>query len=269
MQVRISAPAITSNTAAVNDISNLDYSQLQVITDLCSIIQNPCHPCIGLCVDNQGQLRGTYNAEHELKYVDGGISLEDILQKHPGDLGLKERYDLSITLISSLLQLSHTPWLQESWNKSDIVFFRAHNGGSKAKLGVDVKHPYLTREHQQTTPLIHRSIDEVTDSSRILALGIMLLEICSGLPIEHHLKDEDRGCNDQYTEISHLQAVHRLLQEHENDFSWAFSEAISYCLQCFMKPRASLSDHVFSKTIENNVLAPLENERTTLLYGPA
>jgi hypothetical protein len=190
--------------------------------------------------------------------------------KKPGTLNQQERYNLSITLTSSLLQLSHTPWLQGTWNKADIIFLRAKDGCPMSGIAVDIKHPYLTREYKQTTTLVRRSSDEPNDSSKVVALGVMLLEICYGLPIEEILRPEDLGPNNRPTEISYLQAARRWLmgKEGTGEFSFAFVKAIRYCLQCFMDPCASLSNQAFSKTIEEHVLAPLEKEMNMLLFGP-
>ena len=97
----------------------------------------------------------------------------------------------------------------------------------------------------------------------------MLLEICYGLPTENLFRPEDLGPNGEPTEISYLQAAQRCLmkKEFKKGFSFAIVDAISYCLQCFMNPSASLSNQEFSKTIEEHVLAPLENEMNMLLFG--
>ncbi|EXJ78185.1 hypothetical protein A1O3_09346 [Capronia epimyces CBS 606.96] len=98
----------------------------------------------------------------------------------------------------------------------------------------------------------------------------MLLEICYLRPIEELLVPEDLGPNNQPTEISYLQAARRWLMEKKGkgEFSFAFLNAISYCLQCFMNPYASLSNQAFSKTIEERILVPLEDEMNMLLFGP-
>ncbi|KAK6541414.1 hypothetical protein TWF694_007226 [Orbilia ellipsospora] len=270
VQIRTSAPPSVSVTSPPTSLPYSNPSQLQIVTDLCSMLQNPCHPCIGFCLDIDDRLRGAYDAQRSVAYVDGGVSLQEILTTVPGGLSGKEQYDLSLTLASSILQLSHTPWLQESWSKADILFLRAKDQHPGHKVGVDLKHPYLTREHTQATALIRRTTGEPNDSSKILALGIMLLEICSGVPIETLLRPDDLGPNNQPNEISHLQAARRWVMEKQDrgECSYAFIEAISYCLQCFMNPSARLSDLAFSKTIEERVLAPLDTEMNMVLFGP-
>ncbi|KAL9580258.1 MAG: hypothetical protein Q9203_006375 [Teloschistes exilis] len=224
VQVRTSAPPSSSVTTALDPLPYHNPSQLQIVTNLCSILQRPCHPCIGFCLDSEGHLRGAYNAQRSVAYIDGGVTLQDILTKKLGTLSPQERYNLSITLTSSMLQLSHTPWLQETWSKADIIFLKAKDGCTMSGITVDIKHPYLAREHKQTTKLVSQSSGTPNDCSKVVALGIMLLEICYGLPIEELLLPEDLGNDNRPTEILHLQAARRWLisKEGKGEFSFAF-----------------------------------------------
>ncbi|KAF2809248.1 uncharacterized protein BDZ99DRAFT_464025 [Mytilinidion resinicola] len=98
----------------------------------------------------------------------------------------------------------------------------------------------------------------------------MLLEIFFGLPIEDVRKPEDLGPNNQPNEMSDFQAVLRWLREREDAgevSSFAFHSATGYCLKCFVGPSASLKNEYFSKTVEAQILPPLEEEMTSLLYG--
>ncbi|KAK6501617.1 hypothetical protein TWF481_009452 [Arthrobotrys musiformis] len=269
----LAPPNTAIETTIVHSIPALSYndpSQLQIITDICSILQSPCHPCIGFCLDSDGQLRGSYNAQRDIAYSEGETTLCDILAKHPRALGPQERYNLSITLTSSMLQLSNTPWLREGWSKADISFLSAKDGCSMSRPKFDIMRPYLTREHKKIATLARKNSGEPNDSSKVLALGIMLFEISYGIPIEELITPDDLGPNSQPTEISYLQVVRRYImgKEGKGQFSFAFLNAISYCLQCFMNPGATLSDLTFFKTIEEQVLAPLEAEMDMLLFGP-
>jgi hypothetical protein len=247
----------------------VDPSKLQVVTNLCSILQQPCHPWIGFCVDDNGYLRGAYPAhDRSVTYVENGIGLDEILTNRSRSLSKEEVYNLSITLTSSLLQLSHTPWLQQTWHKADIIFLRANDGSA---VTVDVKHPYLTREHKSDPiQLVRHNVFSGNDCSKLLALGTMLLEICGGQPIENLRRPEDLGPNNEPNELSNLGAARRWLleQKRKGDISFAFYSAISHCLKCFVDPTANLENMEFARTIEEQVLAPLEEEQNVLLWGP-
>jgi hypothetical protein len=244
---------------------------LQIITNLCSVLRQPSYPCIGFCLDSDGQLRGSYDAQRNIAYIDGGLSLDDILMKHLGSLTLAEKYTLSITLTSSLLQLSHTPWFgEESCSKADIIFLRAKNTRSSPKQAlVDFQHPYLTREHKpNNTVIVRRQTAPGNDSSKLLALGVILLEIWNSQPIESLRKPEDLGPDNQPNEATNLLALRRWLNEGDRgEISMGVLSAIEYCSKCFMEPNASLQDESFAKTVQEHVLAPLVEE-IELLFGP-
>ncbi|KAF4553332.1 Hypothetical protein D9617_7g030590 [Elsinoe fawcettii] len=248
-----------------------DVEKLQVVTDICSALSTRGHSCVGFCVDEKGCLRGGYDAQREVAYAVRETSLQEILQRQPGTLRHLERYHLAIALTVALLQLSHTSWLKQSWNKASIMFLRARSTQSKFGPAVDVSHPYLVREHELQTALATTSNGAPTDSSKIAALGIMLLEVCEGVPIEAYIEAEDVGPKGQANEMSYMAAARRYLSQDptEGISQYAFGRAIEYCLKCFWEPRASLADPVFAKTLEENVLVPLEQEMNIIRYGPA
>ena len=269
MQFVVSAPSTTSSSTPIANLPYADPSQLQVITNLCSILQQPCHPWIGFCIDDNGYLRGAYPAhDRNVTYVENGIGLDEILANRSRSLGKHEVYNLSITLASSLLQLGRTPWLQQTRHKADIIFLRANDGSA---VTVDVKHPYLAREHKPDhIQLVRHNVFAGNDCSKLLALGTMLLEICCGQPIEDLRRPEDLGPNNEPNELSNLSAARRWLgeQKRKGDISLGFYSAILHCLKCFVDPTANLEKMEFARTIEEQVLAPLEEEQNFLLWGP-
>ncbi|KAG8624537.1 hypothetical protein KVT40_007604 [Elsinoe batatas] len=248
-----------------------DPAKLQVITDICSELQTSRHTCVGFCIADHGHLRGGYDAQRQITYVDEEVTLQQILAKQPGSLRQLERYHLAIALTVALLQLSHTSWLKRSWNKASIVFLRAKQSRPRFGLVADVTHPYLVREHEMQTASTIATAKEATDSSKIAALGIMLLEVCEGVPIEDFIEPADLGPNGQPNEMSYMVAARRYLSQDPTDgiSQYAFGRAIEYCLKCFWEPRASLADPAFAKSVEENVLVPLEQEMNTIKYGPA
>jgi hypothetical protein len=87
------------------------------------------------------------------------------------------------------------------------MFFRAKDRNKLTRITVDMRYSYLTREHQRTTTIMRRNIGELSDSLKVVVLGIILLEIYYRLPIEKLLRPENLGLNNCTTEISYLQAA--------------------------------------------------------------
>ena len=246
----------------------LELSQLQVVTNLCSVLRQPSHPWLGFYLDSNGHLRGAYPAQpRALAYVENAVSLGEMLAERQASLSKEDVYSLSITLSSSLLQLSHTPWLGQSWNKADIIFLRAKDGSASS---VDVKHPYLTREHKSDNASVipHNGYPE-NDCSKLLALGVLLIEINASQPLESMRLPGDLVPDSEPNELTDLQAGRRWVLEQKNkgNLTLGFSSAISHCLKCFVDPTASLQNPDFRRAVEEQVLAPLEEE-FSILFDP-
>ncbi|MCJ1261436.1 hypothetical protein MMC22_001300 [Lobaria immixta] len=257
VQVVISAPPSTPSSQA----QYLDPSQLQIVTNLCSVIKQSSHPWIGLCLDSKNHLRGVYPAQpRALTYIENSVSLAEMLLNGEESLSRKDVYYLSVTLSSSLLQLSHTPWLSQSWDKADIIFHRTTPDSTSC---VDVKRPYLIREHiSGNAGLIRQNPYPRNDCSKLLALGVLLMEISSSQPVENLRFEEDFGPNKEPNEMTNVQAVRRWIEEQMNKgtLTPAFYSAISHCLKCFVDPTANLQNLEFRRAVEEQVLAPLEQE---------
>ena len=265
MRIDISAPSSCSSSVD----GQLDLTRLSLVDNLCSVLQHPIHPSIGFCLDSDDNLRGAYPAQpRAMAFIEHAVSLEEILLKGEGLLSkeVEEVYSLCITLSSSLLQLSNTPWLTHSWSKTDIIFLRA-----KDALGssVDLKHPYLTREHTMidTKAIRHNNLCD-NDCSKLLALGVLLTEIKFGKTIENLRHAEDTSPTSERSELTDLQTTRNWMREHEGELSFGFQSAIAHCLKSFADPTASLQNPDFRKTVEDQVLAPLEQEMAFLLHGP-
>jgi hypothetical protein len=81
------------------------------------------------------------------------------------------------------------------------------------------------------------------DVSRLLALGIILLEIGLAQTIEGLRRPEDFGRSKQPSGLPDLRDREAVVPCKERvTLSWAFSSAISHCLKCFVDPTANLED---------------------------
>jgi len=119
-----------------------DPANLQHITNFCNIIRQPAYPFVGFCLDDAGCLKSYSSLRTVAEHVQQSLTLEALLPYFKEKLPITEVYGLAITLIASIFQLSHTPWLDNKWNKKNILFSRAGDGLS---LAVDLRYPYLTK----------------------------------------------------------------------------------------------------------------------------
>jgi len=122
-------------------------STLPQAKEFCQYFQEPAQTSVGFCVDDAGRLRLYPLVSPAIQYVNQCATLETLLPKLQGKLPLEELYCLAITLVASIFQLSHTPWLHQEWTKKDIAFLRA---SSNIPQEVDIKYPYLVRDFSQS-----------------------------------------------------------------------------------------------------------------------
>ncbi|RYP46715.1 hypothetical protein DL768_007123 [Monosporascus sp. mg162] len=220
------------------------------------------HPFVGFKLDSSDELRGLCKVQSSPYHlITNGVSLGDYLPSLKRDLSYPDFYNLAITLVCSVLQLSETPWLCQPWSRQDILFLRP---GSAGNGPVDVRHPYLTRRYPAIADpkLTKLESDDEPDRLNLLALAVVLLEINVGKPIESLRKQQDMGPDGNPNVGTDLSTAQRSLgtQVSQGKLTLAFKEAITYCLQCYLDPTASLRNYEFARTVEERVLEPLERE---------
>ncbi len=112
--------------------------------------------------------------------------------------------------------------------------------------------------------------NSIKDRSNLLALAIMLLEVCLGQPIEQIRSAEDLGASSASNDMTDLSAAHRwhLEEKARGNLSFAFSNSILGCLQAYLNPDANFSNPDFCQTMREKILEPLEEEMQFLLFGP-
>lgn len=259
-------------------------SDLDVIYDLCELVDmrnnhpDPC--CYGLWLGSQGELRGPDpSINGPTLESDGFVTLDELL--FPPDFAIRQslteekRYVLAITLASSFLQLHRTPWLGEWWDKSYVRFKKISSPGTN-RLGVDVENPFIAKTYNapnSASPQVS-TIYDVSESlshrnhENLLALAMILLEIRLSRHIEDALRKEYLGPGGLPNEATNLQLLQKWVWEQEGNLSFAFKDAISFCMRCFADPFTNLADDTCRSAIVNNVVVPLMDELFLWKYGP-
>ncbi|KAF7953028.1 hypothetical protein EAE96_006250 [Botrytis aclada] len=156
-----SSAMMTSTTRGSTSSFNLDsskeidYQNLKAINTICEVSNSPqsIHKCFGFVVDEARKLKGTFEVLRWHKSFPSSIlNLGDLLKRISGPtlsvvptssttLFKLERITLGVNLASSLLQLHATPWFNERWNKSEILFLSDRSNPSMRP--VDIEHPLL------------------------------------------------------------------------------------------------------------------------------
>lgn len=258
------------------------------VEDICLAIEGVVQSHIGFALDSSGVLRGVTDVStHAYSLARKHVTLDEYLPViKRKECALADFYCLAVTLVSSVLQLGETPWLQQPWSRQSIAFLRLRD---ESGLSVDVQHPYLTHRYE-TGKTSFANDFPFSDSSHLdteqpaadatvytpppgrmnmLALAVMLLELNSGVPIEGLRSDEDLGPDGQPNSGTDLSTAGRWLdaQVRLGNLTCGFASAITCCLQSYLDPTASLEAVEFLQSVQERVLEPLEREMQQLLWG--
>lgn len=239
---------------------------MQEVLDLCASIQrHKDSSCIGFALDTKRGLRGAYAIDtmsSAPKYSSDVISLEQLLDRPPmvegrlSRLSKRERYRLAVTLASSTLQLSATPWFKDQWCAQDIVFYRTKGG---AHL-IDVDCPYVAPKSAGTgVPTSDAPKRGPQNKNTILlALAVTLLELYFGVSAgKHRGFEEPAGALNAWALCA---MAYEWADEEQENLSAAYSSAVTHCLKSFNDPSATLQDVEFLQAAVECIVLPLKEE---------
>ncbi|OCL11415.1 hypothetical protein AOQ84DRAFT_423587 [Glonium stellatum] len=151
------------------------------ISNLCVALTRQClsSACFGFLEDDTERYY-MYTPERQALQSTADIPLEQLLSDNfQPPLTRRKRYSIALNIVSSYFQLHDSGWLQSAWSKSDISFHRDPNDTNIFQLD----RPYISRGFSISAPnagALNPAISTVT------SLGIVLLELCFGRPIETH-----------------------------------------------------------------------------------
>jgi hypothetical protein len=203
-------------------------------------------------VSSIGYLKCRQDDRHELHthasvdqmYAAESISLFELLSQERNPLidpatgkrfhlSRKDRLVLAVRISTTLLQLYSTPWIPKDWGKNDIVLLLFHDSLSDRVLS---NSPYLRHEFSTRNPSTGDSTTESDTQAFIFRLGVLLLELCTGEPVEDRLPSFSKSTEIQHLDVEYFRNFTKIYewwkQEAVNAEGDRVAEAIRRCL-CF------------------------------------
>lgn len=146
-------------------------------------------------------------------------------------LSRSQRYNLSLILASTFLQLLDSPWLSVFPKRSDIIFFASTNEDAPF---FRLDQPHISHNFRPSSMQNTFSSSEKTFSfaDALDHLGILLLELCFGRIMEDQpwRKNLPVGANDREKKGFDILAA-REWQCHVNEEAGGdYAEAVAWCL---------------------------------------
>jgi hypothetical protein len=240
------------------------------INDLCNVISNTLvlNQCFGYLVDEQ-------NKRHQLVAKDRSeiteskhfVSLAEVLTGEKRLFSRQQRMMVAAVLMTSLLELSHTQWLENDWSKRDIYFMRSGDCSE-----ILFHRPYVFRNFNSNIKCVRKETDETRNLHKgtilrmfLQSLGIVLIELCFGRTIE------EIG-NTQLlrpVDMSNRRSYHTYCLAIANSIEWevvngedpTFSDPVDFCLRFRnMKLMSEGKDDEVMHEIFLAVVKPLHEE---------
>ena len=166
------------------------------------------------------------------------------------------RYSLSLILASTVLQLSKTPWLSDSWDLSDIHMLNSKDGIFVATEA------YVSRKFAIKSSLNNNTKSKsrwFLQNETVFALGVLLIELSFGQPLHTYktLADVDGQGNDDV--LTEYKIAIRLVKELEDREVPNYSEAAQRCIYFnFDTTNPDLENQHFQEQFQRGVVTPLQ-----------
>ncbi|KAF2740112.1 hypothetical protein EJ04DRAFT_559137 [Polyplosphaeria fusca] len=255
-------------TRASSQTSSLP-SQIQDLCEAIIRLQQPQRDlCVGYLLDNFQRRHGIYLLQPTIPTSCHwkAYSLRDILEKQVDSTAVRrlsqsDKLRIAVDLASSALQLHKTPWLSDEWRKDD-VFFIQRPGATPASI---YEHPFVRHRLKSgngadalQAPMVQKPTFRVIRNQTLYTLGILLIELWYGKPINQLKKPSDLDC--QGTPGVEWCTADRLV---ENDIEFEagkrYSDAVRRCIRCdFDRKDTSLDNEGFQHAVYDGVVALLE-----------
>ena len=228
--------------------------------------------CLGVLVDD-------FKRQHRISVTNTSfpadsvqtVSLKTLLAQ-PTKLRKKDRLVLGVKLASTLLQLHKTPWLEEMWGNQDILFLKQQEDSRDAILqkpfvSKPFTPPTCTLPPQQLTGSTSKTSPEVRNQS-IFALGIVLIELWFGKPLEDLRIPADMGEQKELSQTTDFATARRLSEEvYEEAGDW-YGHAVRRCIYCeFDQRHNSLDNDRLKEAVHWGVVSPLEENLSSFCGG--
>ena len=244
----------------------------KVIHDFCQSIQNPdCDDsCLGILVDDEKRKHRVSLATTALRNHQPGKTIPlDALLSSRFPPPRSERLVLGVKLASTVMQLHNTGWLNEMWDKRDIVFPVDPTNSDKAST----ERPAVWRSFgslpptSTCTPGSPRSIAQCNKT--LFSLGVVLLELWFWKSLEELERDALSSIPESSGWASverSFETADRMVEKLHTDALPLYSGAVRQCIQGLAYPQTCLSKDDFKREVYRMVVCPLE-ENMRLYLG--
>ena len=238
------------SSGAQHSSPTLTASRAARILSLCSIMGQAHQDaaCIGYLDDNSWQHNIYFASYRKLKHP-APVSLYQTLEL---GISTKEKYKIALTLASTVLQLSTTPWLKESVGSHDIHF---HPEDSNL-----MGEPYISKTFNTEADRPPRSMSQSRTWVRneaIFGLGVLLIELSYGRPLLTYKTPSDlsEGKETLFTEYAVATRLAQGISQREPE---KYTNAVMRCVFCTFTTAPDMENRALQEEFLDGVVQPLQ-----------
>ena len=231
------------------------------IEDLCTTLFSlPTeNSCLGYIADEKAR-------HHEVRPIKGSrpisrsghpVSLQSLLAGENGvRLSRQERYKIASVLAASILQLQTTPWMTDRFDKRHIFFY--HQDARVLAEYPYINHSFPSKKSPRTSSEPLTAGSRFADRESLSNLGILLLELCFGQPIEsQEIRKRHLGSDGKpHSGTDYMTARDWTEMVFEEDP--AFEHIIRCCVSCIFEEKPDWRSKSFTQAVYTRVVEPLE-----------
>ncbi|KPM46526.1 hypothetical protein AK830_g113 [Neonectria ditissima] len=219
-------------TQAPEDIEMSTFvSVAQPISSLCAALQQTDGSCCGYVLGDNHRYyvyATSCHSAQSMPCLTLGKMLEGGIQPHPTRA---QRYNISLILASSFLQLLESPWMMKAFTKTDILFLGDVNDPNIFILD----QPHIKKDFSVVgsgSTHSESSKEEASFAEALDHLGILLLELCFGKILEKQPCRKRWPAGGNETEKAGFDVVAaRDWQCHVNEEAGLdYADAVGWCL---------------------------------------
>lgn len=204
--------------------------------------------CYGYLIDLDSDRQYSVTNANDPQFVSAtdAITLSSVLRSQPSSTTLNrmQRYSIAATVVSSVVQLESTPWACR-WEAEMVHLPKSASPSPSQDLAAD--HPYILTDFGASKP---------PSDDTFKALGIVLLELCFGKPLDDHPLWQNPGFAAARTSpMMRYFVATQWMDDVVGEAGEQYSHALKWC---FQQAPASIANEKWRADFAQSVAWPLQ-----------
>ena len=149
--------------------------------------------------------------------------------------------------------------MEESWRKEDIKFIHTTDGPLYGQPFI--ARSFVVNRAPKRRNILNPSMYCAIRNPMLFALGVLLIELCLGKPMEELKRTDEKISGDSSNPTLDWVAADRLVEDVYDEGGSRYGDAVRRCIRCDFDQRGtSLEDEGFQHAVYEGVVLLLEDD---------